>query len=192
MAMADARGVEGAGGAGDTGWRARVWNMLLAPLRTLAVVLLACCCLHRARRHPVNDVTTTPGEPPVLLRAGRPKLFTGKLRAANYKLYADLAPVPLDLAPDAAAAWLARVLPGAVPRLRVARVEGRRVELVANTLLFTDDVVIEARDPPPGEEAACLVHMRSASRLGQSDFGVNYERLVALTKAIRKAQRRAA
>lgn len=55
-----------------------------------------------------------------------------------------------------------------------------RVEFKTALLGFVDDVEFYL---PPGQQ---IIHVRSASRLGHSDFGVNRKRVEAIRKALRK------
>ncbi len=54
-------------------------------------------------------------------------------------------------------------------------IPARKIQCVATTpiLQFQDDVVIQVRK----EESDSVVEMRSKSRVGRSDFGVNAERI---------------
>lgn len=68
-----------------------------------------------------------------------------------------------------------------MPRWTAVRDDGRVLEYEARTALlgFTDDVRIQV--DPVGSGAS--VHLRSASRLGASDFGTNGRRLEAFLEA---------
>ena len=68
----------------------------------------------------------------------------------------------------------------AAPGVAVVRDDGRylHAECTTRWLKFTDDLEL-LRDP-----AAGVVHLRSASRLGSRDFGVNRARIEALRAAV--------
>lgn len=81
--------------------------------------------------------------------------------------------------PQATIAWLAERL-AARPDARIVeqRDDYLRVEFTTRWLKFVDDAEFWA-DP-----AAGVVQVRSASRLGESDLGVNRERIEALRAAL--------
>lgn len=68
----------------------------------------------------------------------------------------------------------------AMPRTRVIRAEGNYLyaEFRSKLMGFVDDVELLH------DEGAGLIHVRSASRLGRRDFGVNRERVEALRAAM--------
>jgi uncharacterized protein (DUF1499 family) len=82
-----------------------------------------------------------------------------------------------------AAESLARVKAAALalPRAKVAAEEPLYVRLTFRSAVFgfVDDVELEAN------EAAKVVHVRSASRVGRSDFGVNRKRVEAIRSKLR-------
>lgn len=133
----------------------------------------------------INDVTTTPDDPPSFRRAallpenrGRDMTYPNVNISRQRKAYPDLKPAVRDDAPesafDAALAAARRM-----PRWSViaADAAARVIEAVATTGLmrFKDDVVIEVR--PKGTGSA--VHVRSKSRVGKADFGANAKRIRA-------------
>jgi uncharacterized protein (DUF1499 family) len=86
-----------------------------------------------------------------------------------------IAPFPFTgPAPDA----LARVKAAALsfPRTRIAEEAPGYVHLTFKSAVFgfVDDVELEV------DEAAKVIHVRSASRVGRSDFGVNRKRVEAI------------
>ncbi|MDP3542679.1 MAG: DUF1499 domain-containing protein [Elusimicrobiota bacterium] len=149
--------------------------------KLLAVfALLAAACAPR-----INDITTTPDDPPSFRRAallpenrGRDMTYAISNIGPQRKAYPDLKPLARADAPEAAyEAALAAAR--RMPRWSVlaADAAARVIEAVATTgaLRFKDDVVIEVR--PNGTGSA--VHVRSKSRVGRSDFGANAERIRA-------------
>ena len=144
----------------------------------LALLLPACAPL-------INDITTTPDDPPSFRRAallpenrGRDMTYTGRDIAAQRRAYPDLKPIVLAAAPapayDAALAAAKRM-----PRWNViaADATARVIEAVVTTGLmrFKDDVVIEVRAKGDGS----AVHVRSKSRSGKGDLGANAARIRA-------------
>lgn len=91
-------------------------------------------------------------------------------------------PWPFTAAPDAVMAALVRALE-ATPRTEIVQRQPRYLHAVCKSKLigFADDVELLVDD------AARLVHFRSASRVGYGDWGVNRKRMVALGEAVRAA-----
>lgn len=133
----------------------------------------------------INDVTTTPDDPPSFRRAtllpenrGREMTYPNANITRQRKAYPDLKPLgrndPPESAYDAVLAAARRM-----PRWNIigADAAARVIEAVATTGLmrFKDDVVIEVR--PNGTGSA--VHMRSKSRAGKGDLGANAGRIRA-------------
>ncbi|MBI3296942.1 MAG: DUF1499 domain-containing protein [Elusimicrobia bacterium] len=133
----------------------------------------------------INDVTTTPLEPPAYVRLaelpenkGRDMAYPPANAEVQTLSYPDLSPLPLAEKPEACFARAAAAA-RAMPRWQVVSEDaaGGRVEAVAVTglLRFKDDVVVEVRVAAVG----CGVHMRSKSRVGRGDFGANARRIRA-------------
>ena len=133
----------------------------------------------------INDITTTPDDPPSFRRAallpenrGRDMTYPLVNIAPQRKAYPDLKPAVRDDSPESA---YEAVLAAArrMPRWSIigADAAARVIEAVATTGLmrFKDDVVIEVR--PKGTGSA--VHMRSKSRAGKGDLGANAARIRA-------------
>lgn len=91
------------------------------------------------------------------------------------RAYADIAPLAYSGDGQAAMARLAALL-ASMPRTQVITREPGYLYAQSTTLLlrFTDDVEFAL------DEAASVIHLRSASRLGQKDFGANRKRMEAL------------
>jgi len=153
----------------------------LLPLLTL----WTCACAPM-----INDITTTPDDPPSFRRVallpenrGRDMTYPGKNISIQRRAYPELKPVvradPPESAYEAVLAAVRRM-----PRWNIIGVDAaaRVVEAVATTGLmrFKDDVVIEVR--PKGTGSA--VHMRSKSRAGAGDFGANAARIHAFSEEL--------
>jgi len=148
-------------------------------LLPLAALLLTACAAR------INDVTTTPDDPPSFRRAallpenrGRDMTYPLSNIGPQRKAYPDLKPLARDDAPESAyEAALAAAK--RMPRWTIVAADAaaRSIEAAAATavLRFKDDVVIEVR--PHGSGSA--IHVRSKSRLGRGDFGANAERIRA-------------
>lgn len=138
----------------------------------------------------INDITTTPDDPPSFRRAtllpenrGRDMTYAINNISRQRKAYPDLKPIVRSDPPDSAyEAVLAAVR--RMPRWNITAVDAaaKAVEAVATTGLmrFKDDVVIEVR--PKGTGSA--VHMRSKSRAGKGDLGANAARIRAFTEEL--------
>ena len=123
---------------------------------------------------------------------GRPELAAldpqSRWKVIHAEAYSDLRSLKLTVAPADA---LRRA--EALARSRgwqVARVDpqSRTLEATAETLFFRfkDDVVVRVR-PDPARPAGSIVDMRSISRVGGSDIGVNAERIRAFLADLQKA-----
>jgi uncharacterized protein (DUF1499 family) len=145
----------------------------------------------RTRVPPIHDITTDTDNPPAFVAALKlrpagsntvtyegPDL-AGKQRAA----YPDIAPVKAKLAP-AEAFKRALDAANAMPGWTVVDSDPASGRIEANEtsrwFRFTDDVVI--RVSPDG--AGSRIDVRSVSRIGRSDFGVNAARIRAYTVAL--------
>lgn len=148
----------------------------LLPLLSLG--LFACAPM-------INDITTTPDDPPSFRRAtllpenrGRDMSYSINNISRQRKAYPDLKPI-LRADPPESAYLAALAAVGRMPRWSVVAADAtaRVIEAVATTglLRFKDDIVIEVR--PKGTGSA--VHMRSKSRSGKGDFGANAARIRA-------------
>ena len=86
-------------------------------------------------------------------------------------------PLPLEVDPAAALARLKRILE-AMPRTAVVEEADNYLHAEATSLIFryVDDLEVLI-DPDAGE-----IHLRSASRAGYSDLGVNRKRVQALAE----------
>lgn len=150
-----------------------------------------------AGRYPaINDVTTTPDAPPAFreaaclpANAGRDLAYPGaSVAATQRRAYPDLAPLDVPRPPAEVFAVVRRVA-AAMPRWSVtaADPDARHLEAVAVTRLFRfrDDVVIEVRPAAAG----AAVHVRSTSRVGRGDLGVNAARIRDFLARVREAAR---
>lgn len=123
----------------------------------------------------INDITTTPDDPPAF--RSRPAYPPGNA-AVQREAYPDLAPIALKQEPAAAFAT-AVAAAKRMPRWEVVYEDAaaRVLEAVATTglLRFKDDVVVSVKPA----EGGSTVHVRSKSRLGKGDLGANAARIRA-------------
>lgn len=129
----------------------------------------------------LNDVTTDLDDPPTY-PSGRHGAYPEAFASLVREHYADLGPLrvarPADEVVDAA-----RRLAEERRGWTVTRTGDHVIEAVAATRLlrFKDDVVIRVRADGDG----AVVDLRSASRLGRGDFGVNAERIAGFLADLR-------
>ena len=140
---------------------------------------------------PIHDITTDTENPPAFVAALklRPKdantvKYEGaELASKQRAAYPDIAPVKVSLAP-ADAFKRALDTANAMPGWTVVDSDSATGRIEANEtsrwFRFTDDVVIRVA----AEGAGSRVDVRSVSRVGRSDFGVNAGRIRAYTAAL--------
>jgi uncharacterized protein (DUF1499 family) len=141
---------------------------------------------------PIHDITTDPDNPPTFAavvavrtaEGGNPVTYEGaKIAEQQRQAYPDIAPLNMALAQDVAfnraldaAQWMGWTI--------VAADEGAgRIEASDRSRWFgfTDDIVIRITSSGSGSR----VDIRSTSRLGRSDFGVNAARVRAYLARLR-------
>ncbi|GMG85582.1 hypothetical protein LNKW23_48050 [Paralimibaculum aggregatum] len=137
------------------------------------------------RAPPIHDISTDTVNPPAFevldeTRAGaRNSLEYGGAELAEIQAaaYPDIAPIMTDLPADAAYQRALAVAQGMGWEIVAADAERRRIEATARTSVFhfADDVVLVVT--PQGDGSR--VDLRSVSRVGRSDQGVNAARIRA-------------
>jgi uncharacterized protein (DUF1499 family) len=174
---------------------ARPWrrSALRAAILPVGLVVAAIAYLQSNDAPAIHDVSTDlverpgfSGDPPpdpALAREVREELaFSAKKQR---EAYPDLAPLSL---PEPPAAVYARALElaGRMPRWQVLRADAAALEIEASATSrifgFVDDVAIRVR----GESGGARIDVRSRSRLGQGDFGVNAARIRAFMRALQR------
>jgi uncharacterized protein (DUF1499 family) len=152
----------------------------------LAVVLVTAA--PSANLPAINDITTSPDDPPAFVvtaaELGEPMGYGGDSFAAQQRAaYPDIVPLDLSLPPHQALerARLAAEELG----LEVVAVDptGGVLEArdVSGVFRFVDDVVVRVRTRQGGS----VVDIRSRSRDGRGDLGVNAARVRALSDALK-------
>jgi len=143
---------------------------------------------------PIHDITTDTDNPRafvavVPLRQGEgvnPVAYEGaKIGEQQQRAYPDIVPLTVGLAPDAA---FGRALDTAEQMgwtIVASEKSSGRIEASQRSrwMGFTDDIVV--RITPAG--AGSRIDLRSSSRNGRSDFGVNAARISAYLTALRAA-----
>lgn len=165
------------------GWPDRGWRFGAGMAAALILSAIMGYWIDRGVRAPmIHDITTDLASPPrfaaLPLRndnlAGL-KGGEGEWRALHARAYRDIVPLRLDLPPDKAFAR-ARALVQA-RGWEIAAASPAQIEATAtdSPFRFKDDIAI--RLTPDG--AATRIDMRSVSRVGLSDLGVNADRIRA-------------
>jgi uncharacterized protein (DUF1499 family) len=150
---------------------------------------------HRLTTLPrIHDVTTDTENPPTYVAAlparaaenAGPATYAGSEIAEQQKAaYPDLAPLKAGLPPEQAfrlALDTAKAMPGwtvVAADPAAGRIEARET---SRWFRFTDDIVIRVAAETPGTR----IDMRSESRQGRSDFGVNAKRIRAFMATLRQ------
>jgi uncharacterized protein (DUF1499 family) len=139
----------------------------------------------------INDFTTDTVDPPVFKQAatlpqnaGRDLAYPRSFAEVQASCCADLQPVRVPLDPPAALTLVEAVASG-MPRWTITRRDPQAGELeaVATSQLFgfQDDVILRVR---PDASGGSRVDMRSKSRDGKGDRGVNAARIRAFETAL--------
>jgi uncharacterized protein (DUF1499 family) len=139
---------------------------------------------------PIHDVTTDLANPPVFTTLPMRKdnlAGVGSVeqwRELHRKAYGDIAPITLSMMPEeviARAKTLASARGWVVSSQTAERLEATATE---SPFKFKDDVVIVVTPAQDGQSS--LVNMRSVSRVGASDFGINAKRIREFLVALQK------
>lgn len=125
---------------------------------------------------PINDISTDTADAPIIWDMPNPTDYPGAQTAALQRAaYPDLVPLKLGLPPEQAfaQAWSVAEEKGWTIVASVPA-EGR-IEATSSSLLygFTDEVIVRVK----AAEGGALVDVRSRSRLGRVDRGVNAKRI---------------
>ena len=149
----------------------------------LAVAVPPITLYVRAQNLPrIHDISTDTENPPpfvaiVPLRQGAPNntIYTPETAALQKKGYPDIKPAILHLAPEKAFERAERAARSMDWKIVSASLADLRIEATDTTLLFgfKDDIVIHIASHPEGSR----VDVRSLSRVGVSDIGVNANRI---------------
>lgn len=139
---------------------------------------------------PIHDVTTDLANPPAftVLTMRKDNLAgvesVDQWRALHRKAYGDIVPIRLNMKPDAVIAR-AEMLASERGWDLVAKT-ANRIEATATVspFRFKDDVLLVATRSADGQST--IVNMRSVSRVGASDFGLNAKRIREFLVALQK------
>lgn len=137
---------------------------------------------------PIHDVTTDLANPPAFtVLPPRKDILAGvdtvaAWRTLHAKAYGDIRPLTINVTPDVVVAR-ARAYADA-HGWTVAPTANDRLEATetVSPFKFRDDIVVTTMPAAGGQST--LVNIRSVSRVGVSDFGLNASRVRSLLKAI--------
>jgi uncharacterized protein (DUF1499 family) len=130
----------------------------------------------------IHDISTDTDNPPryvavLPLRKGaeNPADYSAEVAALQKKAYPDIAPAMLALPPAQALQRAERAARALGWEIVAVAPDDLRIEATDTTLLFgfKDDIVVRATPSGSGSR----VDLRSLSRVGKSDFGVNANRI---------------
>jgi uncharacterized protein (DUF1499 family) len=174
---------------------ARVWRSVIGSGLALFVALAAAAPLlgmvrAGAATPLIHDITTDTDNPPPFV-ALQPQRATSKNGAAyggpgvatqQKRGYPDLAPLALALPPEQAFGRVEATARAMGWRIVAAVPADGRLEASDTTRWFgfTDDIVVRVKAAPRGS----VIDVRSASRVGRSDLGVNARRIRAFLAAL--------
>jgi uncharacterized protein (DUF1499 family) len=140
----------------------------------------------------MHDISTDTGNPPrfvavmPLRKGAKNSTDYGAEDAAQQKAYPDIAPAMLDVPPAQALQRAERAARALGWDIVAVAGEDLRIEATDTTLLFgfKDDIVIRVTPNASGSR----VDMRSLSRLGGGDLGVNANRIRSFMKQLDAAK----
>jgi uncharacterized protein (DUF1499 family) len=165
-----------------------------AALSLPALIVVLLLGLQGAKAPPIHDITTDPDNPPLLRaaqqlrRAGdNPVGYEGAVVADQQRrAYADIGPLVITM-PPAQAFERCRAVAGQLRwRIVAEHPQQGEIEAIDQSLLFgfIDDIVIRVKATDSGSR----IDLRSASRAGVSDLGVNAKRIRSFIQAFNSSQ----
>ena len=150
---------------------------LLGVLMALPVLGIALQWEYAARTYPpINDISTDTDNPPEFWDMPNPMVYPGAAVAKQQRAaYPDLAPLTVAMPPPALFELALKLVQERGLTVIASDAAEGRIEAVATSRLFgfVDEVAI--RIAPEG--SGSRVDMRSRSRIGQMDRGVNARRI---------------
>jgi len=168
--------------------RGLAWGALALSLPVLVGIAFAASSGGSAP--PINDITTDPGDPPqfaALAREGpnegRDMSYPGEAFASQQRAaYPDLAPIAVASPPDATFAAVESAIGGFGWKIVAADASAGVIEATDTSRMFrfVDDIAVRIRPDGTGSR----VDVRSKSREGKGDLGVNAARIRRLRDAL--------
>jgi uncharacterized protein (DUF1499 family) len=156
-------------------------RILIGLLLSTATIIAVGPWIYRgAAFPPIHDVATNlDNRPTFSVLPARADNLTGPKRDAwrqhHTSAYGDIKPLTLALSPVDAIALAKQV--ATTRRWDISATAPDRLEATETVSLFKfkDDIVVTATPSPNG--SATVINMRSVSRVGESDFGLNAKRI---------------
>ena len=159
--------------------RVRFASGVAGVILALPVAIMAIQFAWAAHAHPpINDVTTDPGDPPMFWDVPNPRAYPGAgVAELQREGYPELKPLKLESAPEEVFERAEELVWERGWAIVAANPMDGQIEAVDSTPLFgfKDNVVIRVLP----ENGGSRVDMRSHSRLGRIDRGVNARRIRA-------------
>jgi uncharacterized protein (DUF1499 family) len=153
---------------------------LLGLVATLPVVAMAVQWDYAARHYPpINDISTDTDDPPIFWDMPNPSEYPGGRTAElQHAAYPDMATLSLSFPPERAFALALEIARENGWEIVAEAPDEGRIEAVATSLLygFKDEIVIRIE---AAEGGGSVIDLRSRSRLGRIDRGVNAARIRA-------------
>lgn len=157
---------------------------LIGGLPLVAVAIPAVLALAKGRP-PINDITTDTADPPMFVRSTQHGDYPPRFVDAAREAYPDVAPLEL---PVPASRALALALDEARDRgweIVATDAGGFEAYERSRVFRFRDDVRVRVRAAGSG----AVVDVRSASRDGKGDLGVNAARIASFLESVRARAR---
>ena len=134
---------------------------------------------------PINDISTDTADAPVFWDMPNPTDYSGaKTAALQHAAYPDLAPLKLGLKPEDAFAQALSVAQAKGWTIVASVPAEGRIEATSSSLVygFINELIVRVK----ATEGGALVDVRSRSRLGRVDRGVNAKRIRAYLAALQE------
>lgn len=162
---------------------------LLGVIVAAPLVALALQWEYAARHYPpINDISTDTADPPVFWDMPNPSEYPGGRSAELQRAaYPDLDSLALTIAPERAFELALSIAQDNGWKIVAEAPDEGRIEAVATSLLygFKDEIVIRI-EAAGGGDGGSTVDLRSRSRLGRLDRGVNAARIRAFLAALQE------
>jgi uncharacterized protein (DUF1499 family) len=159
---------------------------LLGIAASLPVVAIAVQWEYATRTYPpINDISTDTEDPPVFWDMPNPTEYPGAEAAALQRsAYPDLAPLILSIPPDRAYALAMALSRDKGWEIVADEPKDGRIEAVDRSFLygFKDEIIIRIL----ASDGGARVDVRSRSRIGRIDRGVNAKRVRAYLAALKE------
>lgn len=130
----------------------------------------------------INDITTDPGNPPMFDTTSEHGTYPVDFIEEAAAAYPDVKPLALPIPADAAVKVATEVAKSLGWTVVDPGADGFEAYEISRVFRFRDDIAVRVTSSASGS----IVDVRSVSRDGKADFGVNAERIVRFLAAIKK------